>query len=336
MRLTLLLLLLVSPVWAQWTLQSVGTTASFRAVSAVSEQVVWVGGSGGTFLRTTDGGQTWHTGRVPSAEACDFRDVEGIDAQTAVLMSAGPAEQGQARFYRTTDGGKTWTLTYQTSQPGVFFDGMAFWNTRRGIAFSDPVAGKYVLLQTSNGGLSWQPITAPQGMTVNQGEAAFAASGSSIAVHGSRHVWIGSGGVGGGRVFRSVDGGQSWAVAATGLPADSSRGVFGVYFKNEREGMVVGGDYRNEKKPGLNVALTRDGGQTWAVSSTGPAGGLKEGVIRLANGHWVLVGPSGTNLSTDEGKTWQLLDTEAFHALSCRGNTCWAVGANGRVGRRTF
>ena len=35
----------------------------------------------------------------------DFRDVHAFDSQTAILMSAGEAEKGDANFYRTIDGG---------------------------------------------------------------------------------------------------------------------------------------------------------------------------------------------------------------------------------------
>ncbi|MCY7359754.1 MAG: oxidoreductase [Rudanella sp.] len=336
MKLLPFLLLLITPAFAQWKMLPVNTAASFRAVSAANGKVIWIGGSGGTFLRSTDGGDTWQTGTVKGAETCDFRDVQAIDAQTAVFMSAGPAEQGQARIYRTTNGGQSWTLCYQTQQAGVFFDGLSFWNVRQGIAFSDPVAGRYVLIRTDDGGQTWQPIPPSQSPAVHPGEAAFAASGSSIVVQGSQNVWIGSGGVGGGRVFRSTDSGRSWAVSETGIPADSSKGVFGLHFFTAKDGIAVGGDHKNVTTPGPNLALTHDGGKTWSPMQPATPAGLKEAAWRLPNGHWLLVGPSGTSLSANEGKTWQSLDQEPFHALVCTGNTCWAVGAKGRVARRTF
>jgi photosystem II stability/assembly factor-like uncharacterized protein len=332
---TLPLLFLSLPTFAQWEPLSVSTTASFRAVSVTGKGVVWIGGTGGIFLCSTDGGETWQVGTVPGAERCDFRDVQALNTQSAVLMSAGPAEQGQARIYRTTNGGQSWTMVYETKQPGVFFDGMDFSDRQRGMVFSDPVEGRYVLLQTRDGGQSWQSLMAGQSPAVYPGEAAFAASGSGLVRRGKNNVWLGSGGMGGGRVFRSTDGGESWAVAETGILADSSSGVFGLHFFTDKDGIAVGGNHRNTTKSGPNVALTHDGGKTWTVTQA-PAEGLKEAACRLANGHWVLVGPSGTSLSTDGGKTWQMLDREPFHALACRGNTCWAVGAKGRVARRTF
>jgi len=102
-KLLLLLLLPAFCVAQRWEPQTSHTDANFRAISAASADVVWVVGSGGTFVRTTDGGKTWTPGRVAGAETCDFRDVQDIDAQTAYLMSAGPAEKGQARIYKTIE-----------------------------------------------------------------------------------------------------------------------------------------------------------------------------------------------------------------------------------------
>ena len=62
----LLALLFASLASAQsWAPQNSNTTASFRGISAVSADVAWASGTGGTFLRTTDGGKTWVA--VPSA-----------------------------------------------------------------------------------------------------------------------------------------------------------------------------------------------------------------------------------------------------------------------------
>jgi photosystem II stability/assembly factor-like uncharacterized protein len=329
-------ILFLSPVVAQWQPQVVHTDASFRAVSAASTDVVWIGGTKGTFVHTADGGNSWQTGTVPDAEACDFRDVQAVDAKTAYLMSAGPAEKGQARIYKTTDGGTSWTLQYQTQQPGVFFDGMAFWDSQHGIVFSDPVDGKWVILTTDNGGISWQPVPAAALPPMQPNEAAFAASGTSIVTQGKQSVWIASGGGTAGRVFRSTDRGKSWSVHTTPLPAGEATGLFGMQFFTGKTGMVVGGNYKQEKQAGPNAAVTRDGGQTWQlVSPTNPPG-LKEAIALLPGERLLAVGPSGTALSADQGQTWQQVDSEGFHSISCVKGTCYAVGAKGKVMMQRF
>ncbi len=135
-----------------WIIQPSGTSASFRGLSVVDAQTVWVSGSRGTFLRTTNGGTTWKLDSIAGAESLDLRDLQAFDASIAVAISAGPAEKGQAKVFRTTDGGATWTTVFTTDQKGVFFDAVSFWDARHGIVLSDPVDGKLFLLVTDDGG----------------------------------------------------------------------------------------------------------------------------------------------------------------------------------------
>jgi len=46
---------------------------------------VWVSGTEGTVLRTTDGGKSWDALKVPKADTLDFRGIRAFDAETAVL-----------------------------------------------------------------------------------------------------------------------------------------------------------------------------------------------------------------------------------------------------------
>ena len=329
-------LLLSLPVMAQWQVQPVGTDANFRSVSVAGPDIAWLGGSKGTFVRTVDGGNTWQTGTVPNAQACDFRDVKAIDGQTAYLMSAGPAEKGQARLYKTINGGQTWTLLYQTQQKGVFFDSMDFWDKNHGIVFSDPVDSKWFMLITDDGGQTWQPVPPAALPIMEPNEGAFAASGTCLVVQGKRNVWIASGGGQFGRVFRSSDRGKTWAVSNTPIVGGEAAGLVGMQFFSKKVGMVVGGTYKQEQQPTLGTAITRDGGQTWqSVAPTDPPG-LKEAIALLPGDRLLLVGPSGSSLSADQGQTWQRLDTDSFHSVACAKGTCYVVGAKGKVAVQRF
>src|SRR4029077_16099330 len=93
-------------VSAQWIKQNVNTTASLRGLSVVNEKVVWASGTGGTVIRTIDGGKTWNVITVPGSEKLDFRDIEAFDANTAYILSIGNGEA--SRIYKTIDGGKNW------------------------------------------------------------------------------------------------------------------------------------------------------------------------------------------------------------------------------------
>lgn len=52
-------------------------------MSAVSECVAWASGSGGTALRTVDGGATWTKMPVAGAGAMDFRDIDAMSDRVA-------------------------------------------------------------------------------------------------------------------------------------------------------------------------------------------------------------------------------------------------------------
>jgi photosystem II stability/assembly factor-like uncharacterized protein len=81
------------------------------------------------------------------------------------------------------------------------------------------------------------------------------------------------------------------------------------------------------------VILTSDGGRTWVKSMPTNPPGLKEAVVSLPRGKLLAVGPSGTATSTDEGHTWQRVDSLALHAASCALASCWGVGAKGTIAR---
>ncbi len=131
------------PIWRRWppkrgptlTPQTSGTTSRLIGVDAVNQNVAWVSGADGTFAVTTDGGATWRAGVVPGAEALEFRDVEGVSATEAYLLSIGSGSD--SRIYHTTDGGETWDLQFQNADPDAFYDCFAFWTPNRGFAFSD-------------------------------------------------------------------------------------------------------------------------------------------------------------------------------------------------------
>jgi len=104
--LPVLLCFFTNAAFSQWIKQSVNTTASLRGLSVVNEKVIWASGTGGTVIKTIDGGKLWNVITVPGAEKLDFRDIEAFDANTAYILSIGNGES--SRIYKTIDGGKTW------------------------------------------------------------------------------------------------------------------------------------------------------------------------------------------------------------------------------------
>lgn len=294
------LVLLLAAAVAQSTpqVQLSHTTESLRGVSAVSREIAWASGTHGTYLRTTDAGRTWTPAHVPDAATLDFRAVAAFSADEAFLMSAGSGDQ--SRIYHTSDAGRHWQLQFTNSNPKGFFDSMAFWNPTHGVILGDPIPDesgqlKFELLITDDG-KSWRPIPPSQLPPAKEGEGAFAASNTCIAIlpdawwkrgsYGPRealkdegapqpavldwNIWFATGGKAA-RVFHSPDGGETWQVLDTPiLHGPDSAGIFSIAFRDSLSGVIAGGDYKHPNADGPNLAFTHDGGKTWDLSSIHP------------------------------------------------------------------
>jgi photosystem II stability/assembly factor-like uncharacterized protein len=254
-------------------LQISHTTESLRGVNAVSRQVSWASGTHGTYLRTIDGGVTWTAAQVPDAGTLDFRAVVAFSADEAFLMSAGPGEQ--SRIYYTGDAGKHWQLQFTNTNPKGFFDSMVFWDSKHGVVLGDPIPDgegklKFEVLLTEDG-QNWRVVPSTQMPAAMEGEGAFAASNTCIAiVPGRSDIWLATGGKVA-RVFHSPDRGQSWQVVDTPMVhGPESAGIFSIAFRDPMHGVIAGGDYKHPNDDGPNLAFTEDGGKTWNLSSLHP------------------------------------------------------------------
>jgi photosystem II stability/assembly factor-like uncharacterized protein len=319
----------------KWTPQKSGVTVRLRGVSAVSATVAWASGAAGTVIRTEDAGQTWQKLTVPDAANLDFRDVDGIDANTAYVLSIGAGPL--SRIYKTTDAGKTWRLQFTNNDPKAFYDAMAFWDATNGLAVSDSVDGKFVILRTTDGS-KWTRVPPDKLPPALPNEGAFAGSGTNVTVMPGGRAWFGTGAAERARVLRTFDGGVTWTVSDTPIAASASSGIFSVAFRDARNGIAVGGDYQRETDATANAAKTADTGLKWT-----PLKGL--GGFRSAVAHvpgttrtWVAVGPSGADVSGDDGRNWAPIEGEGYDAFSMarRGRAGWGVGSNGRIAKLTW
>lgn len=314
-----------------WQLTPTGSEARLRGVAPVSDRVAWASGSLGTVLRTVDGGATWQQVGPPGTEELQFRDIEAFDAQRAVVLAIG--EGASSRVYVTGDGGATWTLGFQGSDPRTFLDCVDFFDRRRGLVVGDPVDGRWQILSTRDGGRSWALLPAEQSPEALPGEFGFAASGQCLSVQGGRYAWIGTGGAAQARVLRSRDAGRSWEAVATPVRSGPSAGIFSVAFRDPRRGLAIGGDFAVPEDAPDALALSRDGGRSWRAA-TGP-GEYRSGsawVPRLRDTA-VAVGPTGSDVSTDGGRSWTEFDGGSFDTVECARRACWAAGEAGRVAR---
>jgi photosystem II stability/assembly factor-like uncharacterized protein len=314
------------------TPQPSGTTNRLQAVSAVNEDVVWASGTGGTYVVTTDGGSTWRAGVVPGAEGLEFRDIEARSDKVAYLMSSGNGTA--SRIYRTDNGGQNWSLQFTNADSAAFYDCIAFWDDRRGIAMSDGVSGVFPMLRTSDG-RSWTHIgtnlPAPQ-----PGEGAFAASGTCVATWGGELAWIATGAAAKSRVLATTDGGNTWNAYSTPIvQGTSTSGAFTIAFRDAQHGFLGGGEIAADSAFSSNVATSSDGGKTWSLRTRSPFTGAIYGssYVPGAGTTVVITGPHGAAWSADEGTEWALLEgVKDYWAVAFASPKAgWLVGTGGRI-----
>ncbi len=345
-----------------WQMQDSGTTAGLRGVHAVSTTVAWASGTGGTVLRTVDGGAHWIKCTTPDAgtdgATLDFRGVQGFNARTALVMASGPGEK--SRLYETTDGCKTWELLFANPDaPNGFFD--SFWmNGSRGMLLGDPVDGRFAVFLSGKDGRAWKRDRHPGLVLGKRTLAAFAASNTSIARgNGLFTRAFAAGGKSGSFFFsrpftaneekeglleKAMRKEPPWKVSPIPIGSGSdSSGTFSVAYRyplttgicaectfNDNSLFVaVGGDYSKPNESTATAAWSSDGGATWIAATTMPHGYRSAVQWSDALHLWVAVGTNGSDVSRDDGKTWRPLDDGAWNAVSLP----FAVGPNGRIGK---
>jgi photosystem II stability/assembly factor-like uncharacterized protein len=334
-----------------WILEKSGTTAGLRGIHAVGGGVAWASGANGTVLRTEDGGYEWQTCAMPpGAEKLDFRGVWAWDDNTAIVMSSGTGDA--SRLYKTTDGCSSWKLLYTNPDKDGFWDAVQPLNDKIVQVLGDPVSGAFFIGGLKTDGTSpclWRYAAAD----AQPGAGAFAASNSSLVVQGGRYTpdraWFGTGGKPGAFVYR-LDlrpvAGSRWAEGSPDqiegywkpvpVPVASgadAAGVFSLGFRDAEHAVAVGGDYTKPNETAGTAAWSADGGKTWTAAAR-PPHGFRSAVAWDADlKAWIAAGTNGSDISWDDGKTWQPLDGSEtggnWNALSLP----WVVGPGGRVGK---
>ena len=356
---TLLALVLSSIAHAQWVLQDAHTTADLRGIAALPNGAAWASGSNGTVLRTEDAGFVWQLCAIPpGAERLDFRGIQAFDSNTAIVMSSGKGDL--SRLYKTIDGCQTWKLVFTNPDPEGFWDSIHFENKLSGWLLGDPVNGTFVLFHSQDAGLHWTRQH-NRGLKADPiGQAAFAASNSSLLAH-SGSLAFATGGPGGGEVYTQIstticlddcfprdsneDGSQNkWAHTEVPIGrANASSGIFSLvekpYYPETSSTasvlIAVGGDYSTAEDGSRSAAVLS---KTWAAATTPPHGYRSAVAYEPTHKTWITVGPNGTDLSTDDGRNWRALKPSAsepadsdknWNALSLP----YVVGPHGRIAR---
>jgi len=257
-----------------------------------------------------------------------FRSIASVNNSTFALSIGNPALLYQYK-------NESLTIVYKEVHPKVFYDAMLFFDEENGIAMGDPIEECLSIIITKNGGSTWEKLPCGILPFIENGEAAFAASNSNIAIAGS-NAWLVTGGQKA-RVFHTPDMGRTWEVFNTPIVSGTQMtGIYSVDFYDERNGIIFGGDWHDKKNNVANKAITSDGGKTWQLVSDGEGPGYKSCVQYVPNtkgNELFAVGSTGVSFSNDSGKSWRKVSDEGYYTIRfVNENFAWLAGKN-KIGK---
>ena len=307
---------------------------SIRAVHKVANGDVWFAGSNAHYGISKDGGDTWDIDSIQYLnQKLNFRALGSCGKQMNLVTIENPG-----MIFRTEDKGNTWYLSYYEEGKHVFYDAVKFYDSKEGIALGDPIDGCFSILRTYDGGQKWYKLPCSILPKIEEGEAAFAASNSNIAIKGDS-TWIVTGGKVA-RVLFSANRGKSWEIQKTPIVSGGEMtGIYSVDFYDHNTGVIIGGDWNNKNSAKNNKAITYDGGKTWQIM-----GGKKkppyQSCIKFVPGTMgkalISVGIPGVYFSKDSGKHWIQISKESFYALTFVNNKKAVLTGHKKIATLSF
>jgi photosystem II stability/assembly factor-like uncharacterized protein len=263
-------------------------------------------------------------------EITDFRSIAFANNNIYVLNAGTPANMYALNTFGNSCASN---LIYTETGEKVFYDSMFIdAKTGLGIVIGDPTEDCLSILLTENSGKNWKKIPCNKLPKTVDGEAAFAASDTNVKIVDGV-IFIISGGTKS-RLFTSEDKGITWQVFDTPIiQGEAMTGAFSMDFYNKRKGIIVGGNYENQKDNSINKAITKDGGKTWEIVSKDKAFGYASCVQFMPKSRGKVLytcGTSGVYYSTNFGEKWtKILDDTDFYALRFSGkNNIYLAGKN--------
>lgn len=124
------------------------------------------------------------------------------------------------------------------------------------------------------------------------------------------------------------------------IRGQASSGIFSISFKNDLEGVIVGGIY---DQPEINqniAAYTVNGGLTWqpAVTMLKEYRSCVQHVADEQTTFTFAIGKTGCDISSDGGIAWQFLNETGFYTFRQVPGELegFVAGANGRISKVNF
>lgn len=262
-----------------------------------------------------------------SVNTVNYRSVAYNDTSVFALSIASPALLHK-------DG----ELVYQENHDKAFYDALEFWNEKEGIAIGDPTDDCMSIIITRDGGDTWTKVSCEVLPKAKEGEAAFAASDTNIAIVGDK-TWVATGGKAS-RILFSPDKGKTWEAFETPIVQGvETTGMYSVDFYDELNGFAIGGDYTKAADSTANKIRTADGGKTWQLVAENQSPGYRSCVQYVPNSagmELVAIGFKGIDYSNDSGNSWKHLSDEGYYTLRFLNDSVAFAAGSKRISKLTF
>ncbi|MFY8299933.1 WD40/YVTN/BNR-like repeat-containing protein [Pseudoalteromonas sp. SS15] len=327
----LIIFTLLSPFFTQALdikVHTLPVQSELRA-SAIKGDLIWVAGNENTIYKSLDKGKTWIKSGFKSNKKFDFRDIEIINNQTAIVMATGYGED--SALYITNDQGRNWRLLYQNTDKKGFFNSIAFVNSKLGFLMGDPVNEHFMLKRTKDGGETWHTIDMTHFPEIEKDEIAFAASGNTLITNRQNELYFATGGNQAAIYKYNYKTKTSNKIQLPLHSKGNTSGVYSVAFNSKNDLFALGGDYKQRQGPYENIVLADKNGTM--VNQTINSGGLIT-AMQCAYNFCIAVGKSNSYISKNHGYQWQPLTStsfEGFYTLAQSEGTFIAAGTQGKV-----
>jgi photosystem II stability/assembly factor-like uncharacterized protein len=306
---------------------------SIRAIDILNDKSLAFAANNGAYGLYNPTKRSWQLSKQEynsDSLQLEFRSISHTTTDFFMLSVGNPA-----LLFKTGDHGNM-DLVYLEEHPKVFYDAMAFWNDQEGIAIGDTTDECLSIIITRDGGNTWKKLpcsSLPKGI---EGEGAFAASNTNIAIVGN-NTWIATTT---GRVYFSKDKGLTWEVIQTPIINEKeTEGIYSIAFYDENNGFAIGGDYTNPDDNTANKISTTDGGKTWQLVGEGQNPGYRSCVQYIPNREGkelVTVGFKGIDYSNDGGNTWKSLSKEGFYTIRFLNDSVAYAAGQKRISKLLF
>ncbi len=308
-------------------------TLAIRALE-YKDGMYWFAGKDGQYGTVNAANGTVQINKLPEiASKLEFRSIAVTPSYT-FLMSAG----SPALCYRVDKKTGNVVEIYRDMDASAFYDAMKFWNDREGIILGDPIDNCFSVLKTSDGGKTFTKINCEAFPDFVKGEAAFAASNSNIAIIDDK-VWFATGGARA-RIFHSTNRGENWTAVDTPIIAGGAMtGIFAMDFYDDKEGVVIGGNWENKSDTSANKAMTQDGGRTWSLLNTGGDPLYCSDILYIpgtAGKELLAVGTEGIWWSNDKGTTWLKISDKGFYTVAMEDSSHGVLAGSSEMVRFTL